>query len=100
MIDDFDVEGRVCIVRPFEADSPLRVDSDAELAPSISPERFKTVAWQQHKTVPTDRVEQNTKSFLRLLLERLELPDTFTIGEASGTSIHHDPWINFAICDA
>jgi hypothetical protein len=43
IVGDFDILG---IARnPSEADSELIIDSDAELAFSVAPQRFQAIAW-------------------------------------------------------
>jgi hypothetical protein len=43
VVNDFTVDRLVGTVRPFEADAPLGVDPDAELAGPIASERFESV---------------------------------------------------------
>lgn len=44
VIDDFDVHGTGTVCRPLEANSPLIVDPDAPLTPSVASQGFQTVA--------------------------------------------------------
>jgi hypothetical protein len=44
VVDNFDIEWARLPVGPFKADSPSIIDSDAELASSVSSKRFKSVA--------------------------------------------------------
>jgi len=52
VIDDFDIPGVAVI--PFEADSPLIIDSDAVLAFPVILQLLEAIAWRDSEVIEAD----------------------------------------------
>jgi len=70
------------IFRPLKANTPLPVDTNAELPLAIAAERFKSVAGQEHQIVLVDRRLENIQAPFRLLPECLKLPHSLSGGKS------------------
>lgn len=82
VIDDFNVFGAICSRRPLEADSPLLIDPNAVLAPSVAGQRLKPVAGKAGQVPQTECRFQNSQSLFGLMAEALETGNPFALGKA------------------
>jgi hypothetical protein len=70
--------------RPFKTDSPLHIDANAVLAPTVAAERFKSVAAQSPKITDRSRRNQYRQPASGLLGESSVCLDEIATGEAFG----------------
>jgi len=81
VIGYLDVSRAIFIFRPFEADSVLFVDADAELSRSIAAQSFESVTWQGSQILKSGRRVQYLKSFVGLSSEPLESFNELAFGK-------------------
>jgi hypothetical protein len=74
IIDDFHIRRTFCATRPLEADSPLLIDPDAELAGAIALQRLEPIAPQEPQIVH-GRCVENFKPSVNLPGEALKFPN-------------------------
>jgi len=72
VIGYLDVLRAIFIFRPFEADSVLFVDADAELSRSVAAQSFEPVTWQGSQILESGCSVQYLKSFVSLSSETLK----------------------------
>ncbi len=68
----FHIRGAVIAVRPFQANTPLRVYSDTILTPAITLKDLKTVVPRGSQVLDARRSVQNLKTLLSLFGETLK----------------------------
>jgi hypothetical protein len=75
VVNDFDIRWTESTARPFETDTPLSINSNAELAAAVSLERFKPIALQRPEVFQALRSLKNLQPSIGLIPEALEFTD-------------------------
>jgi hypothetical protein len=84
VIDDLDIRRSVRASRPYEADSPLHVDPDAELTGSIPLQGFEPIASQRAQFIQTARCVEYFEPSIGLSRKTLKFTNEMTVGERPG----------------
>ncbi len=87
VIDYFHIRRAGGVLGPVEANPPLHVDADAELAAPVALQGFKTIAGQSPQVLDAGGGVQNFKALPRLPVESLKLPDERAVGKGFGSFV-------------
>lgn len=87
VINDLHIRRATLAARPYEADSPLLVDPDAELAGAITLQGFETVAPQHAEIIQPTCGFENLQPPVGLSGKALKFTNETTIGKRLGTSV-------------
>ena len=87
IVDNLDVERADCPTGPFEANAPLHVDPNAELAGTVALESFETVASQRSQIVKAGRRVKDLEPSIGLLRKSLEFSNVASCRERRGSII-------------
>src|SRR5262245_49616738 len=82
VVHDLNIGRAIVAGRPFEADPPLLIDSDAVLTCPVALERLKTIARQATQIPQRGGGRKDVQPFPSLTFETLELTDEFTFCKA------------------
>jgi hypothetical protein len=87
IIDDFDIRRATRATRPYEANSPLRVDPYAELAGTITFQGFETIASQGPQFIQANRSVEDFEAAVGLPGKTLKFAHETTVGKRLGTRV-------------
>ncbi len=87
VIDNFDIRRPGIAFRPFEANPPLPVDTDAVLRLTISFQHLKVIAGQRSKIVETRCGTEYIQPLIGSLFDGLKCGDALATGESLGSFI-------------
>jgi hypothetical protein len=87
IVDDFDVRSTTRAAWPNEADSPLLVDPDAELAHAIPLQGFEPIASQCAKFIQADGGVENFEATISLPGKALKFTNEASFGERLGARV-------------
>jgi len=85
MVGNLDIEG--VSVFEGEAEAPLVVDTDTQLAGPTAGKRFESIGGKRRQVFNSLGVVENPQPFLRLTLDDLERLDTLASGEIGGLAV-------------
>jgi hypothetical protein len=81
IVDNLDIRRSGRAARPFEADTPLHVDTDAVLARAIGLQCFQPIAPECLQFIEAHRCVEDFQSAVGLPRKALELADETAVGK-------------------
>lgn len=87
IVGNLDVERPFRAGRPFKTDSPLLIDTNAELTEPVASQRLKAIVRKPHKISEIGCSFQNVESSFCLIFEAVKLLNSLTADESLGPFI-------------